>query len=486
MGLLDGADLARQIAPLNRRISVRIGPNGQQSGEPEVPYDTIEALPPAVRRLPKAQQQRFLAVFNAAWKTYAGDTDREQKAYAAAWAAVNERTAAEWDTAYINDLPDSAFAVILPGGTKDETGRTVPRSLRKLPYRNAKGEVDLPHLRNALSRLPQTDLPEAAKARARRVLERAAAQAEVGDREARDVRLRDSIGQICRAYELTGRRRIMVFPRGTFKHPEYGEMEFDDDFFQEIKRNFDTRVLGQTEPFIDVDHDHGAACGWIKQLSIEPDGLYATVDWTPLGYHLVGTGQYRYFSPWWGSYKDPASGRTYDRVLRGGGLTNVPFLKVLPPLALFEPGVKSAARTAAWTRGVQFRLSEMTPVGAAADGRGAHVRAAFAEAFVPRTPPGPAPVWIVELLDDAVVAGFEEGAQARYYRIPYVLQEGRVEFFPERRVEVQQGWLPVPSGLTALVQLMEQRRHDRVHRLVRTLTSLRRGGVRLTKKEAVV
>lgn len=68
-------------------------------------------------------------------------------------------TRAEWDTAYINDLPDSAFAVVLPGGEKDEQGKTVPRDLRKLPHHNAAGDVDMPHLRNALSREPQSDMP---------------------------------------------------------------------------------------------------------------------------------------------------------------------------------------------------------------------------------------------------------------------------------------------------------------------------------------
>jgi hypothetical protein len=63
---------------------------------------------------------------------------------------------AEWDTEYINDLPDSAFAYIEPGGEKDEQGKTVPRSLRHLPFRNAEGNIDRDHLVNALARLPQT------------------------------------------------------------------------------------------------------------------------------------------------------------------------------------------------------------------------------------------------------------------------------------------------------------------------------------------
>ena len=62
---------------------------------------------------------------------------------------------AVWDTAYVNDLPDSAFLLIAPGGKKDGDGKTVPRDLRYFPVRNAAGDVDAAHLRNALARIPQ-------------------------------------------------------------------------------------------------------------------------------------------------------------------------------------------------------------------------------------------------------------------------------------------------------------------------------------------
>jgi len=64
---------------------------------------------------------------------------------------------AEWTAAYINDLPDTAFACIDAGGDKDGDGKTVPRSLRHYPHHGADGAIDAPHLRNALSRLGQTD-----------------------------------------------------------------------------------------------------------------------------------------------------------------------------------------------------------------------------------------------------------------------------------------------------------------------------------------
>jgi hypothetical protein len=85
---------------------------------------------------------------------------------------------ATWTAAFINDLPDAAFAWISPGGKKDEGGKTVPRSLRHLPHHGPAvksgaehGSVDLPHLRNGLARLSQADLPDAAKASARAHLE---------------------------------------------------------------------------------------------------------------------------------------------------------------------------------------------------------------------------------------------------------------------------------------------------------------------------
>ena len=88
---------------------------------------------------------------------------------------------AVWDTAYVNDLPDSCFAYISPGGNKDKDGKTVPRSLRHLPYKDKGGKVDIPHLRNALARLPQTNIPPAAQASAKAKLVAAAKSAGVGD-----------------------------------------------------------------------------------------------------------------------------------------------------------------------------------------------------------------------------------------------------------------------------------------------------------------
>lgn len=63
---------------------------------------------------------------------------------------------AQMATADINDLPDSAFAYIEGGGTKDSSGKTTPRDKRHFPIHDAA------HVRDALGRAPQS--PFGAKA----------------------------------------------------------------------------------------------------------------------------------------------------------------------------------------------------------------------------------------------------------------------------------------------------------------------------------
>jgi len=50
-------------------------------------------------------------------------------------------------------LPDSSFALVSPGGEIDDSGRTVPRSNRKLPYRNVDGSVMIENAYAAIAAL---------------------------------------------------------------------------------------------------------------------------------------------------------------------------------------------------------------------------------------------------------------------------------------------------------------------------------------------
>lgn len=86
------------------------------------------------------------------------DAEEVAKEVAAALEAedADPETAAQMSTSSINDLPDSDFAYIEPGGKKDSDGKTTPRSLRHFPIH------DEAHVRNALSRAPQSPFGEKA------------------------------------------------------------------------------------------------------------------------------------------------------------------------------------------------------------------------------------------------------------------------------------------------------------------------------------
>jgi len=59
---------------------------------------------------------------------------------------------AKWTRSFINDLPDSAFAVIEPAY---KAGETTNKNARHLPHHNSDGSIDDAHLRNANARVNQ-------------------------------------------------------------------------------------------------------------------------------------------------------------------------------------------------------------------------------------------------------------------------------------------------------------------------------------------
>ena len=94
----------------------------------------------------------------------------------------------------VNDLPDSAFAFIEPGGSKDSGGRTVPRSLRHFPIHDAA------HIRNALARAPQSPFGDKAMPKIRAAAKKAGVQ--VADDNASGSVSRAMAGEIFRYYQL--------------------------------------------------------------------------------------------------------------------------------------------------------------------------------------------------------------------------------------------------------------------------------------------
>lgn len=134
---------------------------------------------------------------------------------------------------------------------------------------------------------------------------------------------------------------FQIIRTGEFDHPVYGKMIISLSDLKEMVKNFKNGIRGQNIP-IDVDHKHElGAVGWFKELNgpVKVEGghaLFATAEWTSDGNKKVKGGAFKYFSPHFGSWKDPESGKQYHNVLMSGAITNFPFLKGMQPVALSE------------------------------------------------------------------------------------------------------------------------------------------------------
>ena len=169
---------------------------------------------------------------------------------------------ATWTRAYINDLPDSAFLHIESGGKKDAQGRTTPRSLRHFPYKDSEGKVDLPHLRNAISRIPQANLPQAVKdraqARARSILGQQQASVQAFELVRPDTvafqtapARRDDEGQVVQRF------RKDLISVGTYTHPVFGwTLQVDEDRMDRWVAAFDR--MADNGVVVEVVKDHSA------------------------------------------------------------------------------------------------------------------------------------------------------------------------------------------------------------------------------------
>lgn len=132
---------------------------------------------------------------------------------------------------------------------------------------------------------------------------------------------------------------IQLLRVGKFRHPNYGNFEITPLVLSDMKKNFDDRVRG-IDLALDYFHDSDKeASGWIKDLILKENGtqLWAQVDWTPTAAKKLSDRELRYFSPdFTFKWVDPESGKSYNNVLFGGGLTNRPFVKDMQAIVANE------------------------------------------------------------------------------------------------------------------------------------------------------
>lgn len=132
---------------------------------------------------------------------------------------------------------------------------------------------------------------------------------------------------------------VQVLRVGKFNHPRYGKFEVTTKTLSEMKDNFDKRVRGIDVAFDYFHNSDQEASAWAKELKLKENGteLWAVVDWTPKAQKKLSERELRYFSPDFAfKWVDPESGKTFNNVLFGGGLTNRPFVKEMQAIVADE------------------------------------------------------------------------------------------------------------------------------------------------------
>lgn len=233
---------------------------------------------------------------------------------------------APWSTAYQNSLPDSSFAWI------DGSGN------RHLPFKDANGKVDLPHVRNALARLNQvqgmgSDVQARVRSKLEALLQKQGSNMPEPVYYVYNARKALSDGEV-----IDGLDWIQYFPYGSWDTEKYGEIQFSQDRAERMVANFrdGVRVLADKELCVDYDHKldpakGGKAAGWIKDVEVRDDGLYVGVKFTSNAKKEIEDGEWKYLSP---TYYDEFDGK--EDVMAGLALTNQPVLPDVAPLNLSE------------------------------------------------------------------------------------------------------------------------------------------------------
>jgi len=294
---------------------------------------------------------------------------------------------AEWTTAFINTLPDTAFLYIAPGGEKDDDGKTQPRSLRYFPYRDASGEIDLPHLRNAIAQSPKADLARdviaKVQAKGRSMLEKAREDmAEDEDEKKEDEKeekkekkskqpFGPSLGNpasrryysdACASAPVAladgGPKWVELARSGThFGRGSERRVELTSDDLRSMVRGYDKiKAEGWFPVGAPVGFNHAAilgsrdpestkAAGRIMEVRTQDnsDGslsLYGLVQWTDEGRKRIRAGEFDGFSVEMIPSDVARSKKTGeplgDAALIGGTLTNEPFVSGMQAVAASE------------------------------------------------------------------------------------------------------------------------------------------------------
>lgn len=152
-------------------------------------------------------------------------------------------------------------------------------------------------------------------------------------------------------------KRVQLAKVGTFDHAIYGKFSITLADLQKMEKYFNENARRQsfeTGPVFPIDYSHEdekKSAGWGHKVYIDTDktgtaALFSEVEWTPSGAEAIRNKEFKFISPdIQRNYKDAESGTIYDIVLRGAGLTNIPFLRDMEAVNLLDEKRQEAFRS---------------------------------------------------------------------------------------------------------------------------------------------
>lgn len=137
------------------------------------------------------------------------------------------------------------------------------------------------------------------------------------------------------SFELAKEIKVAVI--GKWKGHHAGQFEIDQTDLEQMIENFKNRGLS-----IPIDYEHESlenkkapAIGWVDELYIKDNALYALPKWNDEARELIANKQYKYISPvFMFNSVDRVSGKGIGTTLQSIALTNTPFLTELGEISL--------------------------------------------------------------------------------------------------------------------------------------------------------
>ena len=179
-----------------------------------------------------------------------------------------------------NNLPDSAFAYIEPGGRKDSTGKTTPRSYRHFPVHDAA------HARNALARAPQSPYGKRAMPKILAACRRFGVTVDGAQRSA--------FGDDISDYAMHPERRFVQFPPEVRSSAAFGDPDAKHIYgYASVFNKMSRKLGGFHEQVRSTAFDESKASGWpdvVCRYNHKDDQLLGTTHARTLELHIDNQG----------------------------------------------------------------------------------------------------------------------------------------------------------------------------------------------------